>query len=81
MLFNSFLSASAFIGIASASFGAHWALNPRDERAARIVRASTTVQVPQVPSPQVDTLFVWPGMDTVFGGVVQSLLISSAPGK
>lgn len=81
MLFNSFLSVSACVGLASASFGAHWALNPRDQRAARIVHASTTVQVPQVPSPQVDALFIWPGMDTVFGGVIQSLLISSAPGK
>jgi hypothetical protein len=72
---------ATLIGSVQAGFGAHWALNPSTNKSIQILHAVTTLEVPETPSPQVDTLYLWPGMNTDQRGLVQSVLQSSRPGK
>lgn len=54
-------------------FGPAFSLGPTQSW---IREANTTIVLPEVPSPQVDRLALWPGMGTSGGDLIQALAVS-----
>ena len=71
------LAFAAALGIASAQdtigFGPYFSLGPT---ASWIREATTTLVLPDVPSPQEERLALWPGMGTSGGDLIQALAVS-----
>ncbi|KAI3391257.1 hypothetical protein diail_7658 [Diaporthe ilicicola] len=56
-------------------FGPYFSLGPTKSW---IRSANTTLVLPEVPSPQVERLALWPGMGTSSGDLIQALAVSFA---
>lgn len=54
-------------------FGPYFSLGPTQSW---IREATTTLVLPQVPSPQEERLALWPGMGTSGGDLIQALAVS-----
>lgn len=71
------LAALAAVGLANAQsnieFGPAFSLGPTQSW---IREATTTLVLPEVPSPQEDRLALWPGMGTSGGDLIQALAVS-----
>lgn len=71
------LAALAVLGLANAQstvgFGPYFSLGPTQSW---IREATTTLVLPEVPSPVADRLALWPGMGTSGGDLIQALAVS-----
>lgn len=71
------LAVLAVLGLVNAQdnigFGPHFSLGPTTSW---IREATTTLVLPEVPSPQKDRLALWPGMGTSGGDLIQALAVS-----
>lgn len=72
-----FAAAAILGGIARAEdtigFGPYFSLGPTQSW---IREATTTLVLPEVPSPQEERLALWPGMGTSGGDLIQALAVS-----
>lgn len=72
------LATLALLGLTSAQstigFGPYFQLGPLSETFVR--ESTTTLVLPEVPSPQVDRLALWPGMQASKGDLIQALAVS-----
>ena len=60
-------------GQSNIGFGPAFSLGPTQSW---IREATTTLVLPEVPSPQADRLALWPGMGTSSGDLIQALAVS-----
>jgi hypothetical protein len=73
------LALLSLLGLASCQttvgFGPYFSLGPTSSW---IREATTTLVLPDTPSPQKDRLALWPGMGTSRGDLIQALAVSFA---
>lgn len=55
-------------------FGPYFSLGPTNSW---IREANTTLVLPEVPSPAVDRLALWPGMGTSDGDLIQAIAVAT----
>lgn len=72
------LTTLVILGLANAqskiAFGPYFRLGPLQQTWIR--EATTTLILPELPSPQVDRLALWPGMKSSRGDLIQALAVS-----